>query len=160
MTITTLIFTSSCNKCDEFAPGDCKGCYEKLAGDWTLNYLATSGIDSVTYYNSLFATSCLITFKLYEKKNDGQGFIITWGDTSANYFFHGGEYSHITDDGYLSVPYYSSSATSTVTLNPFSAWLPVPVPALNSWKINKLSDIDLWFELDRNGNIYEMHLSK
>ncbi|MEP7128913.1 MAG: hypothetical protein ABI729_08595, partial [Chitinophagales bacterium] len=47
----------SCHKCDEFSPSDCKDCLKKLAGEWHLNYLATNGVDSVKYFDSLYKTT-------------------------------------------------------------------------------------------------------
>lgn len=160
LTILLSLITASCCKSD--SPGDCGKCYKRLAGTWTLNSLATNGIDSIDYYDAVFATKCTIEFGPYDRSNhSGQWLLIIWGDTSGNNLYWGATTSSISEKGsYLGVPFYSAPDHLTISTNPFSPWFPLPNIEGAEWKMNKLSDTELWFELDRGDNIYEMRLNK
>lgn len=155
MSVILTLFVTSCNKCDDLFPSDCDDCYQKLYGEWTLNYFATNGIDSVAFYDSLYQTPCKFNFEYYNKNTDfsfGPGFGISWGNDSNYYFFFEGAYSRITKESYL--PVALGQIPISNTNNPFEKW--------NSyeWKLNKLSETDLWIELENSSGKFEMHMNK
>ena len=156
LTTFSLLFGYACSKCDENSPGDCKTCYEKLAGDWTLNYLATNGIDSIFYFDSVFNSSCVFSFDLYNKNEYyalGANMSISWGSTSGEFLFTGGYYGPITKDSRLAIlaDFIGNTNSLLHPLINFGAFY---------WQIIRLSENDLWIQLQRENNLYEMHLNK
>jgi hypothetical protein len=95
-------------------------------------------------------------FQLYNKHEDYTPYSIDWGDTSGSYYFNGAWYNRIEKDGSLQLM-VSSLANSNVE-DPFVNWSGNFGSA--NWKIDKLSNTDLWFSFTNNGNIYEMQLNR